>query len=43
MKYLVSVIDDKENPGSIDRQPVISEFNERLIAAGYWVELRPFQ
>ena len=37
MQYLVSVIDDKSSPGSTDRQPVISEFNERLIAEGYWV------
>ncbi|MFF1818825.1 YciI family protein [Kribbella sp. NPDC058245] len=37
MRYLVSVIDDKDTPGSIDRQPAISEFNERLIADGYWV------
>jgi hypothetical protein len=37
MQYLVSVIDDKSNPGSTDRQPAISEFNERLIAEGYWV------
>ncbi|MDT7804151.1 MAG: hypothetical protein QOI78_7584 [Actinomycetota bacterium] len=37
MRYLVSVIDDKDNPGSADRQPGISEFNERLIADGHWV------
>jgi hypothetical protein len=37
MRYLVSVIDDKVNPGSTDRQPEISAFNERLIADGYWV------
>src|SRR5262249_23621951 len=37
MRYLVSVIDDKSNPGSTDRQPAISAFNERLIAEGYWV------
>ncbi len=37
MQYLVSVIDDKTNPGSTDRQPAISTFNERLIAEGYWV------
>ncbi len=37
MQFLVSVIDDKSNPGSADRQPAISEFNERLIADGYWV------
>ena len=37
MRYLVSVIDDKTNPGSTDRQPAISAFNERLIAEGYWV------
>ena len=37
MQYLISVIDDKSNPGSTDRQPAISEFNERLIAGGYWV------
>ncbi|WP_035284291.1 YciI family protein [Actinokineospora spheciospongiae] len=37
MRYLVSVIDDKVNPGSTDRQPAISAFNERLIADGHWV------
>jgi hypothetical protein len=37
MQYLVSVIDDKTKPGSTDRQPAISAFNERLIAEGYWV------
>ncbi|SEF26305.1 Uncharacterized conserved protein [Amycolatopsis pretoriensis] len=37
MRYLVSVIDDKSSPGSTDRQPLISEFNDRLIADGYWV------
>ena len=37
MQYLVSVIDDKNDPGSADRRPVISEFNEKLIAEGYWV------
>ncbi|MBB3724885.1 sigma factor [Nonomuraea dietziae] len=37
MRYLGSVIDDKSNPGSTDRQPAISAFNERLIAEGYWV------
>jgi hypothetical protein len=37
MKYLVSVIDDTNDPGSTDRRPAISAFNERLIAEGYWV------
>ncbi|MET8999868.1 YciI family protein [Amycolatopsis sp. Hca4] len=37
MQYLVSVIDDKVDPGRTDRQPVIEEFNDRLIAEGYWV------
>ncbi|WP_103352021.1 YciI family protein [Amycolatopsis sp. CA-128772] len=37
MQYLVSVVDDKSNPGRTDRQPAISEFNDRLIAEGYWV------
>ncbi len=37
MQYLVSVIDDKINPGSTGRRPAISAFNERLIAEGYWV------
>ena len=37
MRYLVSVIDGKSNPGSTDRRPAISAFNERLIAKGYWV------
>jgi hypothetical protein len=34
--YLISVIDDKSDPGSTDRQPAISAF-ERLIADGYGV------
>ena len=37
MQYLVSVIDDKSNPGSTDRQPAISAFNDRLEAEGHWV------
>ncbi|WP_218825962.1 YciI family protein [Actinomadura mexicana] len=37
MRYLVSVIDDKSEPGSTDREPAISAFNERLIAEGHWV------
>jgi hypothetical protein len=37
VQYLASVIDDQSNPGSTDRQPAISAFNERLIAEGYWV------
>ena len=37
MQYLISVIDDKSNPGSTDRRSAISTFNERLIAEGYWV------
>jgi hypothetical protein len=37
MQFLVSVIDDKTNPGSTDRRPAISEFNERLVEGGYWL------
>ena len=37
MKYLVSVIDEKSDPGSTARQPAINAFNERLHAEGYWV------
>lgn len=37
MQYLISVIDDKSNPGTTDRRPAISAFNERLMAEGYWV------
>ena len=37
MQYMVSVIDDIDDPGSTDRQPLISEFNKRLMAEGYWV------
>jgi hypothetical protein len=37
MRFLVSVIDDKADPGSTDRLPAISAFNERLVAEGYWV------
>ncbi|MFD4673739.1 YciI family protein [Lentzea sp. NPDC058450] len=37
MRYLVSVVDDKEKPGSTDRLDAIGEFNEKLTAEGYWV------
>jgi len=37
MQYLVSVIDDKDDPGSMDEQDAISAFNDRLIAKGHWV------
>ncbi|MFC4137518.1 MULTISPECIES: YciI family protein [unclassified Microbacterium] len=37
MQYFVSVIDDEGSPGSMDRRPAISAFNERLIEGGYWV------
>ncbi len=37
MQYLISVIDDHSNPGSLDRGPHIEEFNKRLIAEGHWV------
>ena len=37
MQYLVSVIDDKENPGRTDRMPEVTAFNKRLQADGYWV------
>ncbi|GAB1512661.1 YciI family protein [Actinophytocola sp. KF-1] len=37
MRYMVSVIDDKDNPGRTDREPEISAFNERLMEQGYWV------
>ncbi|MFI5733474.1 YciI family protein [Kribbella sp. NPDC051587] len=37
MLYLVSVVDDKNAPGSTDGRPDVGEFNERLISAGYWV------
>lgn len=37
MRYLISVIDDKVDPGSAGRRPEISAFNERLMAEGYWV------
>ncbi|MFK4836246.1 YciI family protein [Microbacterium sp. ZW T2_14] len=37
MQYLISVIDDKTNPGSTDRRSAISAFNERLVSEGYWV------
>jgi hypothetical protein len=37
MRFLVSVIDDKSDPGSTDRRPAVGAFNERLIAEGYWV------
>jgi hypothetical protein len=34
---LISVLDDKANPGSTDREPGISEFNKRLRADGHLV------
>ena len=37
MQYLISVIDDKVNPGSQDRMAAIDVFNDRLQAEGYWV------
>jgi hypothetical protein len=37
MQYLISVIDDKVDPGSLDRMPLIDVFNDRLRAAGHWV------
>ncbi|HEY8457505.1 MAG TPA: YciI family protein [Actinopolymorphaceae bacterium] len=37
MQYLISVLDDKINPGSTDREPFIREFNQRLKGEGYWV------
>ena len=33
MQYLVSVIDDKSNPGSTDRRPAISAFGATSIAS----------
>ena len=40
MQYLDSVVDDKSNPGSTDRQSAISASSERLIAEGCWVSAR---
>lgn len=37
MQYLISVIDDLADPGSTDRRPAISAFNERLKNEGRWV------
>jgi hypothetical protein len=37
MQYLISVIDDKGNPGCADRRPAICAFNERLMSEGYGV------
>jgi hypothetical protein len=37
MQYLVSVIDDKVNPGPPSNMAAIGAFNVRLKAQGYWV------
>jgi len=37
MRYLVSVIHDRDQPDDPSRRPAISAFNERLIEEGYWV------
>src|SRR5262249_31824483 len=37
MQYLISVIDDKVNPGPPSDMPAIGAFNRRLQAQGYWV------
>lgn len=37
MQYLVSVIDDLQNPGPPSDMPAIGAFNDRLKAGGYWV------
>ncbi|MEV0646612.1 YciI family protein [Phytomonospora sp. NPDC050363] len=37
MQYLISVIDDKSNPGSNDRHAAISALNRRLTAGGHLV------
>ena len=37
MQYLVSVIDDKTNSGTLEEQAAIDVFNDRLQAEGYWV------
>jgi hypothetical protein len=37
MQYLVSVIDDTAGLATPDEMAAIDAFNDRLIAAGYWV------
>jgi hypothetical protein len=37
MQYLVSVIDDQQDPGPPSDMPAIGAFNNRLKAGGYWV------
>ena len=37
MQYLISVIDDKVNPGPPSDMAAIGAFNGRLKAGGYWV------
>ncbi|WP_309104626.1 YciI family protein [Microbacterium sp.] len=37
MKYLVSVVHDRDQPDDPGRRPAISAFNERLVREGYWV------
>jgi len=37
MKYLVSVIGDKSDPGSTHDRAAVDAFNDRLVADGYWV------
>ena len=37
MQFLISVIDDKINPGPPSDMPAIGRFNDRLRAEGHWV------
>jgi hypothetical protein len=37
MQYLVSVIDNKTNSGTLEEQAAIDVFNDRLMAEGHWV------
>lgn len=37
MHYLISVIDDKDNPGPPSNMAEIGRFNDRLRAQGHWV------
>jgi hypothetical protein len=37
MKFLISVIDTATNTGSGDEMAAIDEFNDLLVANGYWI------
>ncbi|MCI4657236.1 hypothetical protein E3O44_03355 [Cryobacterium algoricola] len=37
MQYLINVIDDRSESGTVEEAAAIDAFNEKLVAGGHWV------